>query len=56
MYRFGMVGYITIILLIVGAVFLIATKVTGKAISLAVSLGILAFIGYVLVQNGIIVL
>ena len=51
---FGMVGYITVILLVLAAVFLAATKATGKIISIVVSVGIVLFIMSVLKSNGII--
>lgn len=51
---FGMVGYITIILLAGAAVFLAATKATGKIISIVVSVGIVLFVLSVLRSNGII--
>ena len=54
MFSYGMVGYITIILLLVGAVFLMATRITGKIFNLVITAGIILFTLYVLRMNGVI--
>ena len=53
MFSYGMVGYITIILLVLGGVFLMATKMTGRILNLIISAGIILFVLYVLRTNGV---